>query len=136
MDIEALPGTPIYAVADGRVAMIRDNGDYGKQICIIIQIEDLPENKISLCQYDGNQLQDVYFFYAHLSEINSDISHDSSVKCGDVLGKTGCTGNADGMTTIELGAHLHFEARRIERPGRGIIDRIDPVPFIDGFNYP
>ncbi|PLF12243.1 peptidoglycan DD-metalloendopeptidase family protein [Klebsiella quasipneumoniae] len=136
VDIEALPGTPIYAVADGRVAMIRDNGDYGKQICIIIQIEDLPENKISLCQYDGNQLQDVYFFYAHLSEINSDISHDSSVKCGDVLGKTGCTGNADGMTTIELGAHLHFEARRIERPGRGIIDRIDPVPFIDGFNYP
>lgn len=76
------------------------------------------------------------FFYAHLSEISSDISYDSLVKCGDILGKTGCTGNANGMTTIELGAHLHFEARKTKRPGRGIVDRIDPVPFIDGFNYP
>lgn len=136
VDIEALPGTPIYAVADGRVALIRDNGDYGKQLCIVIQIDDLPANKASLCEDDGNQLQSIYFFYAHLSEISSDVSHNSSVKCGDVLGKTGCTGNAAGMTTIELGAHLHFEARKIARPGRGIVDRIDPVPFIDGFNYP
>ncbi|WP_373853160.1 peptidoglycan DD-metalloendopeptidase family protein [Klebsiella variicola subsp. variicola] len=136
VDIEALPGTPIYAVADGRVAMIRDNGDYGKQLCIIIQVDDLPANKASLCRHEGDQLRDIYFFYAHLSEITSDISHSSSVKCGDVLGKTGCTGNAAGMTTIELGAHLHFEVRKIERPGRGIVGRIDPVPFIDGFNYP
>lgn len=136
VDIEALPGTPIYAVADGRVALIRDNGDYGKQLCIIIQIDDLPASKASLCEYDGDQLQVIYFFYAHLSEISSDISYDSLVKCGDILGKTGCTGNANGMTTIELGAHLHFEARKTKRPGRGIVDRIDPVPFIDGFNYP
>jgi len=52
------------------------------------------------------------------------------------LGETGCTGNANGMTSIALGAHLHFEVRVKERPGPGIANRLDPAPFIDGFNYP
>ncbi|MGT1154164.1 hypothetical protein ACVPW9_25980, partial [Klebsiella pneumoniae] len=50
--------------------------------------------------------------------------------------ETGCTGNANGMTSIALGAHLHFEVRVKEIPGPGIANRLDPAPFIDGFNYP
>lgn len=136
VDIEAAPGTPIYSVADGRVAFVKNNGDYGMQLCIIVHTNDLPQEKNNLCQYEDEKLNVVYFFYAHLSEINSNLSGNSLVKCGDIIGRTGSTGNANNMTSILLGSHLHFEVRKIERTGRGIANRIDPAPFIDGFNFP
>ncbi|MFS7533969.1 M23 family metallopeptidase [Klebsiella pneumoniae] len=51
------------------------------------------------------------FFYAHLSAIHSGLERGDHVRCGELLGETGCTGNANGMTSIALGAHLHFEVR-------------------------
>lgn len=138
IDIEAEPGTPIKAVADGRIAFITNpsQGDYGKQLCMIVQADDLPVNKSVLC-IDGSQnITEIYFFYAHLSEISTDLSTNKPVKCGDVLGKTGHTGNAAPMTSIIKGAHLHFEVRTLARTGRGILNHLNPAPFIDNFNYP
>ncbi|HBZ0572078.1 TPA: M23 family metallopeptidase [Klebsiella pneumoniae] len=85
---------------------------------------------------NDSEISEVYFFYAHLSAIHSGLERGDHVRCGELLGETGCTGNANGMTSIALGAHLHFEVRVKERPGPGIANRLDPAPFIDGFNYP
>ncbi len=137
VDIKAELGTPIYAVADGRIAFIANQGaqGYGLQLCLVVQVNDLPLGKESLCIYNENSLSKVYFFYAHLSEIHPEIVARTSVKCGDILGKTGCPGNANGMIDIASGAHLHFEVRTTER-SPGIINHLDPAQFIDGFNYP
>lgn len=132
VDIAAEPGTPIYAVADGRVALTANRGDYGRQLSIVVQVDDLPLSKKSLCK----GLSAVYFFYAHLAEVDPNLSIHSPVKRGDCLGKTGCTGNASRMTSINKGAHLHFEVRTCHPSRSGVLDRIDPAPFIDGFNYP
>ena len=56
---------------------------------------------------------------------------DPIVETGDIIGKTGATGNAKGMTTISNGAHLHFEARSAPTLGVGLDGRIDPIPFIN-----
>ncbi|CNG30203.1 peptidoglycan DD-metalloendopeptidase family protein [Yersinia frederiksenii] len=132
VDIAAEPGTPIYAVADGRVAFITNRGDYGQQLCIVVQVDDLPLSKKSLC----HNLREVYFFYAHLSEVSLNLSPHSPINSGDYIGKTGSTGNASRMTSIARGAHLHFEVRTRNPSRAGMLDRIDPIPFIDGFNYP
>ncbi|ENY5821349.1 transglycosylase, partial [Acinetobacter baumannii] len=50
---------------------------------------------------------------------------------GEVIGKTGATGNANKMTTISKGAHLHFEARSAPLLGVGLDGRFDPIPFIN-----
>ncbi|WP_308461082.1 M23 family metallopeptidase [Yersinia kristensenii] len=131
VDIAAEPGTPIYAVADGRVAFITNRGD-GQQLFIVVQVDDLPLSKKSLC----HNLREVYFFYAHLSEVSLNLSLHSPINSGDCIGKTGSTGNASRMNTIVRGAHLHFEVRTRNPSRAGMLDRIDPVPFIDGFNYP
>jgi murein DD-endopeptidase MepM/ murein hydrolase activator NlpD len=138
IDIAAEPGTTIFAVADGRIAFIIDpaHGDYGKQICIIVQVSDLPESKAALCEYKGQPLTSIFFFYSHLSEVSSNLSSNSLIRCGDKLGKTGNTGNAHAMTSIKLGAHLHFEVRTKALTGKGISERIDPAFFIDEFDYP
>ncbi|WP_337261586.1 MULTISPECIES: LysM peptidoglycan-binding domain-containing M23 family metallopeptidase [unclassified Serratia (in: enterobacteria)] len=141
VDIAADSETPIYAVADGRVAFIKDvreGGKYGKQLCIVVQVDDLPSSKKTHYYSLTGEFhpREIYFFYAHLSAVSANLSRHSAVKSGDVIGKTGTTGNAGGMTTIALGGHLHFEVRAKNPPGAGLADRIDPAGFIDGFNYP
>ncbi|MGH1595849.1 peptidoglycan DD-metalloendopeptidase family protein [Yersinia proxima] len=139
IDIAADSGTPIYAVADGRVAFIVTNrGDYGKQLCIVVQVDDLPQPKKNLyfSLANNDELREIYFFYAHLSEISANLSTRSTIKCGDCIGNTGSTGNAGDMTTIARGGHLHFEVRTKDPAGAGMVNRIDPAGFIEGFNYP
>lgn len=140
VDIKAEPGTPIYAVADGHIQFIirnpSDTAPYGKTLCIVVDINDLPEDKKELCKYEDQPLERVYFFYAHLSEISPHLSRNAKVECGDILGKTGHTGNANRMTTIARGAHLHFEVRTRWDTGLGCDFHLDPSPFIDGFDYP
>lgn len=120
-------------MADGRVAFITNRGD-GQQLFIVVQDDDLPLSKKSLC----HNLREVYFFYAYLSEVSLNLSLHSPINSGDCIGKTGSTGNASRMTIIVRGAHLHFHFEvRTRNPSKaGMLDRIYPVPFIDGFNYP
>lgn len=111
-DLFAPTGTTIYAVADGRVEFVQttDTGDYGKQICISFQDPNSEEPRT------------LYAFYAHLSQVDK---LAGTVDEGDVLGKTGTTGNARGM--IGGNQHLHFEIRTVLRPGRGLVGRLDPA---------
>ena len=80
IDYAAPEGTPVKAVADGRVVFARSRILSGNSIVI----EHLPG---------------VYSVYFHLSEIN--INENDIISLGDIIGKVGNTG-------FSTGAHLHL----------------------------
>lgn len=85
-DIIAPAGNLIYAVADGKITKIY--ADYPGS---------LSGNGVQLTTSDGT-----YYFYAHMTGINTGIAVGVPVKAGHVLGTVGHTGD----TTTN---HLHFE---------------------------
>jgi murein DD-endopeptidase MepM/ murein hydrolase activator NlpD len=130
IDLCAIPGTPIFAVADGVAYPYRDSSKkgYGNTLVLEVDIDDLPDHQANLVRAAGKKSGTVGFVYAHLDDLPV---KRTVVHAGDVIGKSGRTGNADKMTTIENGAHLHFEVR-LEALKRttGLTNRIDPLPFI------
>lgn len=107
-DLEAPIGTTTYAVKGG-VVSIRETKAYGKQV--ILKFQD----------GEGNTK---YAQYAHLSKIS--VKNGQVVDEGQVLGETGDTGNAKGVTP-----HLHFEVRTQESVGLGLGGREDPNSTTD-----
>ncbi len=83
VDIFAAKGTPLVAAADGRITRVEETDGGGKVVWL------RPEGK----NYN--------LYYAHLDE--QLVTSGQKVKAGEVIGKTGNTGNA--RTT---GPHLHF----------------------------
>ncbi|WP_116127244.1 M23 family metallopeptidase [Lewinella sp. IMCC34183] len=83
-DIFAPRGTPLVAVADGRVSSVRDGGLGGKTIWLL--------------DAEGRNLS---YYYAHLDR--QLVRDGQNVSRGDTIGLVGNTGNA--RTTP---AHLHF----------------------------
>ena len=94
VDIPAIVGTPVKAALKGVVTFAGTKGAYG----ILIEIEHTGglESK-----------------YAHLSLVSVNVG--DNVTSGQVIGKSGVTGNA-------TGPHLHFEMRSNGTP-------IDPSNF-------
>jgi len=105
-DFEAVIGTPCFAICDGSVVILRDQGDYGLQLAIEFEFK--------------NQL--LYAFYAHLEKVF--VSLGTSVKRNDLIAKTGESGNAKGMGKADQ--HLHFEIRTQLQPRMGLHDRVSP----------
>ncbi|MDX6697119.1 MAG: hypothetical protein QOE65_516 [Solirubrobacteraceae bacterium] len=83
VDLAVPTGTPIRAVAEGRVILVGPQGAYGNFTC-------LRHAQLVSC-------------YAHQSQIL--VSLGQFVKQGQTIGKVGCTGRCSG-------SHLHFEVRR------------------------
>lgn len=109
IDLQANVGTPVYAVADGQIVGVNMGKDgYGFKITL--------------------KLGDKFAFYAHLSEVFCTVG--SQVTAGTLIGKTGASGNAVGMTTIAKGGHLHFEIRTKQNAGLGLSGRLDPLDFV------
>lgn len=82
MDLAVPTGTPIYAAADGRVVIRKNNpGGYGYYLSI---------------QHD----KDYYTVYGHLSQWL--VSDGQTVRAGQQIAKSGNTGRS-------TGPHLHFE---------------------------
>lgn len=106
-DFEALEGTPCFAIADGKVALIKTIGDYGNTVVLGFK----------------SRGETYYAAYAHLSAMAVKIG--DTVTRGSKIGLTGCTGNAKGMTGRDQ--HLHFEIRTEPAPGRGLAGRISPL---------
>ncbi len=90
VDIAAPIGTPIYAMASGRVLTARTgwNGAYG--------------NMIILQHPNGTRT-----LYAHMSKLNT--TSGANVSQGDIIGFVGSTGRS-------TGPHLHFEILGAKNP--------------------
>lgn len=84
IDFGAPQGTPVYAVADGKVILAGVRADYGK----VVVVE----------HGDGHRT-----LYAHASELL--VRAGQKVGAGDTIAKVGSTGRS-------TGAHLHFEVHR------------------------
>lgn len=130
VDLQANSGTNLHAVCGGTIVYANDTrGAYGKVIVLKVDINDLPAKQKKYAQSKLSKSEYVYFFYAHLSVI--DVDEKDPIDVGELIGKTGDTGNAKGMNTIAKGGHLHFEARSEPLLGIGLAGRVDPIPFID-----
>ena len=83
VDLAVPTGTPIRAVAEGRVILVGPQGAYGNFTC-------LGHAALVTC-------------YAHQSQI--EVTYGQLVKQGQRIGRVGSTGRSSGP-------HLHFEVRR------------------------
>ena len=85
IDILAPRGTPVLAVADGRIEKLFLSKPGGRTI---YQFD--PEGRVA-------------YYYAHLDAYAPQLSEGQRVKRGQVIGYVGSTGNADPQAP-----HLHF----------------------------
>ena len=88
VDFAAPRGTPVRAVAGGKVTFAGRQGGYGNIICI-----DHPG------PYDT--------VYAHLDRIEKGLCQGARIERGQIIGYVGATG-------LATGPHLHFELHRME----------------------
>lgn len=98
-DYGVVVGTPARAVADGSIAYVLNKELDGKLV------------GLNFVDVDGARMQAAY---AHLDEIL--VHKGQSVKAGEVIARTGNTGNSEGP-------HLHLGVRR-----NGV--RIDPEKWL------
>ena len=85
MDIMAPKGTPVLAVADGKIAKLFNSKQGG----------------LTIYQFDTAEVH--AYYYAHLDSYAPDIKEGDLIMRGDVIGYVGSTGNAN-----PAGPHLHF----------------------------
>ena len=85
IDIMAARGTPVLAVADGRVAKLFTSKPGG----------------LTVYQFDGEEK--LAYYYAHLDHYADGLAEGRVLKRGEVLGYVGSTGNASPDAP-----HLHF----------------------------
>jgi peptidoglycan LD-endopeptidase LytH len=106
-DFYAPGGTNCHAIASGTVAFSAKSGAYGNLLIHSFVLEG----------------QSYFAAYAHLQDIAKSVG--DHVNRGDLIGHTGTTGNAAGMTGLDQ--HLHFEIRTILMPGLGLAGRVTPL---------
>ena len=123
IDYHAPIGTPVYAMATGKVVRVnnQDNGGYGKYVTI----QHYDSEGKPLADDDGNN---VYSFYAHLSNINVKVG-DDVIENETHIADSGESGNAKGMGKEDQ--HLHFEIRTQADCGKGLNNRKDPNEYVD-----
>ena len=115
IDYYAPIGTDVMAVKSGTIVGcdFEGKGAYGKTITLQFENED------------GDK---AWAFYSHLSEIGVNIN--DQVNEGDILGKTGISGNANNLKGEDQ--HLHFEYRTGgAQLGKGMNGREDPNIIVD-----
>ncbi len=100
-DLAAPSGTPIVAVANGRVVLASWHGGYGKAVII---------------EHNG-RLQTLY---GHMSEIF--VQEGQEIKQGTVIGQVGSTGASSGP-------HLHFETKLPTAEGWVAVDPAEDLRY-------
>ena len=85
LDIMAPRGTPVLAVADGKIVKLFDSKPGGLTI------------------YEFDVTETIAYYYAHLDRYAAGVAAGVQVKQGEVLGYVGSTGNANPNAP-----HLHF----------------------------
>lgn len=108
IDLAALEGTPVYAIAAGTVVVSAADGaisGYGNVVVI---------------RHDARASRSMWTLYAHLN--TRAVAVGDLVIEGQTIGYVGQTGRADGP-------HLHFEVLTKWPPTGKDLDRIDPTRF-------
>jgi murein DD-endopeptidase MepM/ murein hydrolase activator NlpD len=108
LDILAPKGTPVLAVADGKIRKLFTSKAGG----------------LTIYQYD--EAEKTCFYYAHLDRYAAGIREGMSVKSGSLIGYVGTTGNAPPGAP-----HLHFAVTRLpptKEWWKG--EAIDPFPLL------
>jgi murein DD-endopeptidase MepM/ murein hydrolase activator NlpD len=105
-DLFAPLGTPVVAVANGKLSLVGWNQIGGWRVW--------------LTDANGNS-----FYYAHLAGYSRWILDHPNVRAGQVLGFLGRTGDA--FTTAP---HLHFEIHPAETIKLGYDGAVDPSPYL------
>jgi murein DD-endopeptidase MepM/ murein hydrolase activator NlpD len=115
-DLEAEPGTSVFAVAAGTLTKFTSNS-YGLCLELAFTLGD----------------KKYYAFYAHLGSIMLS-SLEMTVREGACIATTGTSGNAKGLPKEE--AHLHFEIRTAPNAkfAGPLSNRIDPGELL-GYQY-
>jgi murein DD-endopeptidase MepM/ murein hydrolase activator NlpD len=106
LDLDGFLGEPVFAVADGKVAVAaeRDLGKLGKTVVVD--------------HVDGG-----HTIYGHLDTV--DVKLNSTVTAGQMLGTIGYSGNAKRLREKKLPPHLHFAYVRGVMPFTRIRDSAD-----------
>jgi murein DD-endopeptidase MepM/ murein hydrolase activator NlpD len=108
LDILAPKGTPVLAVADGKIRKLFTSKAGG----------------LTIYQYD--EAEKTCFYYAHLDRYAEGIREGMSVKSGSLIGYVGTTGNAPPGAP-----HLHFAVTRLpptKEWWKG--EAVDPFPLL------
>jgi murein DD-endopeptidase MepM/ murein hydrolase activator NlpD len=108
IDIMAPRGTPVLAVADGRIEKLFDSVAGGRTIY--------------LRSADGGAM----FYYAHLDAYRDGLAEGQAIRRGEAIATVGATGNADPSAP-----HLHFSVLRMasgQRWSEG--QAVDPYPLL------
>ncbi|MET0183048.1 MAG: M23 family metallopeptidase [Caulobacterales bacterium] len=106
VDILAAAGTPVRAVAPGR----------------IVRFYDSQRGGITIYQFDAQER--LVFYYAHLQVRAPHIAEGQYVEQGQLIGFVGSTGNA---TT----PHLHFEIQRLGAEKQWWrAEALNPYPYL------
>jgi murein DD-endopeptidase MepM/ murein hydrolase activator NlpD len=105
-DLFAPLGTPVVAVADGKLTLVGWN--------------ELGGWRLWLTDKKGNS-----FYYAHLAGYSALILHNRTVKAGQVMGFLGRTGDA-----FPTPPHLHFEVHPHQLVRLGYDGAVDPTTYL------
>lgn len=92
-DYKSPPGTPVYAMTDGRISFSGEAGGYGWLILI-----DHPQAKL-------------YSLYGHLSPSRWKLENGTEVKRGELIGYLGDSFENGGSVEAPVVPHLHFGIR-------------------------
>lgn len=108
IDIPAAAGTPVVAVADGRIEKM-----FASTLGGLTIYQRSP---------DGGTI----YYYAHLSAYAPTLAEGLAVRAGQVIAEVGATGDADPGAP-----HLHFEVHRMV-PGQSWWQgtEVDPYPLL------
>jgi murein DD-endopeptidase MepM/ murein hydrolase activator NlpD len=85
MDIMAPNGTPVFAVADGR----------------LVKLFNSKQGGLTIYQFDSGETR--AYYYAHLARYADGMTEGRALRRGETIGYVGSTGNAS-----PDGPHLHF----------------------------
>ena len=116
-DITADIGSPIHAIADGKVMYAMFDGTTTEGLDAF---NDGYGNKVEIINTDGRRV-----VYGHLSKIL--VKQYDVVKQGDIIGYTGCSGGS-------RVPHLHLEIRKENTENTGLEYTIDPLTVLPNKN--
>lgn len=123
VDLLAFEGTDVFSSVNGTAYLYhKEISGYGKVISVKGKLLNLVTQKE----------EDVYVLYAHLKEIN--VENGDTVKVGDVIGKTGRSGNASDMYKAEEHLHLEILTEKWPSSKKGFNSRKPPLDYFSVIN--